>query len=123
MGLDFRNLLHCLEVLLRNKFAIYMMQRANNFAPAWHLSLSWRQGKNQYDVICIQAPTKPKRRRAPSRRTLVRLAIPAYETHCWAKKRQPHNGDCAYANEFPVLAVDPDVIISRTCATYNSIRF
>lgn len=75
------------------------------------------------DVTRIQTPTNQKQTKGRQRLCQVRLAIPAHATHCCAKKRESYNRDCAYPNEFPLMAVGLDVIIPQARVTYGNICF
>ena len=52
---------------------------------------------------------------------LIRLFIPAYETHRWATVWLPHNSNRGYvsANEFPIFSGGHDVVVVRTFTTNN----
>jgi hypothetical protein len=70
-------------------------------------------------VYCVSnggvLENKPPARHKANRLALsmVCLAIPAHETHCWVLltlERCNCNGDCAYANGFHVVAEGLDVV-------------
>jgi len=85
------------------------------------------------DLVRVTTPTNQtvsKRwRTAPcaGRRPLVRLPIPAHETHCWTVARRPstdtYNRQCACANGLTILAEGLRTIIQRTAGINSSMLF